>query len=65
MRSLDLTGGGEMVYVTHSSQRPQGGPVPLAEFTFGDALLTVIEIFLFVIYFWILITIFSDLFRRP
>jgi hypothetical protein len=35
--------------------------VPLAEFTFGDALLTVFEIFLFVVYFWILITIFSDL----
>ena len=35
----------------------------LAEFTLGDALLTVIEIFLFVLYFWILITIFGDLFR--
>jgi hypothetical protein len=37
--------------------------VPLADFTLGDALLTVIEIFLFVLYFWILITIFADLFR--
>jgi Short C-terminal domain/Phospholipase_D-nuclease N-terminal len=37
--------------------------MPLAEFTLGDALLTVIEIFLFVLYFWILITIISDLFR--
>jgi hypothetical protein len=37
--------------------------MPVAEFTLGDALLTVIEIFLFVIYFWILITIFGDLFR--
>jgi ABC-type transport system involved in cytochrome bd biosynthesis fused ATPase/permease subunit len=37
--------------------------MPIAEFTLGDALLTVIEIFVFVIYFWILITIFSDLFR--
>ena len=37
--------------------------MPLADFTLGDALLTVLEIFLFVIYFWILITIFSDLFR--
>src|SRR4051794_12207132 len=35
----------------------------LADFTLGDALLTVIEIFLFVLYFWILITIFGDLFR--
>jgi hypothetical protein len=34
-----------------------------AEFTLGDALLTVVEIFLFVLYFWILITIFGDLFR--
>ena len=37
--------------------------MPLAEFTLGDALLTVIEIFLFVTYFWILITIIGDLFR--
>jgi len=37
--------------------------VPLADFTLGDALVTVLEIFLFVIYFWILITIFADLFR--
>jgi putative oligomerization/nucleic acid binding protein/phospholipase D-like protein len=37
--------------------------MPIADFTLGDALLTVLEIFLFVIYFWILITIFGDLFR--
>ena len=37
--------------------------MPLADFTLGDALVTVLEIFLFVIYFWILITIFADLFR--
>ena len=37
--------------------------MPLADFTLGDALVTVLEIFLFVVYFWILITIFSDLFR--
>jgi hypothetical protein len=35
----------------------------IADFTFGDALLTVLEIFFFVLYFWILITIFADLFR--
>ena len=35
----------------------------LADFTLGDALLTVLEIFLLVIWFWILITIISDLFR--
>src|SRR3954451_344802 len=37
--------------------------MPVAEFTLRDALLTVLEIFAFVIYFWILITIFGDLFR--
>jgi hypothetical protein len=35
----------------------------IADYTLGDALLTVLEIFLFVIYFWILITIIGDLFR--
>ncbi len=38
-------------------------PAILAEFTFGQALLVVIEIFLFVIWIWILITIMLDLFR--
>jgi hypothetical protein len=38
--------------------------VPLADFTLGDAMLTVLEIFLFVVYFWILITIFGDLFHQ-
>jgi putative oligomerization/nucleic acid binding protein/phospholipase D-like protein len=37
--------------------------LPIAEFTLGDALLTVLEIFFFVLYFWILISIFGDLFR--
>ena len=37
--------------------------MPLADFTLGDALLTVVEIFLFVLYFWMLITIIGDLFR--
>jgi hypothetical protein len=41
-----------------------GGPqMPLAEYTFGQALLTVLEIFLFVAWFWILVTVISDLFR--
>jgi ABC-type transport system involved in cytochrome bd biosynthesis fused ATPase/permease subunit len=35
----------------------------IADFTLGDALLTVLEIFLLVIWFWILITILADLFR--
>jgi hypothetical protein len=37
--------------------------VVIADFGLGEALLTVLEIFLFVIWFWILIYILSDLFR--
>ena len=37
--------------------------MPLADITFGQALLTVLEIFLFVAWFWILISVISDLFR--
>jgi Short C-terminal domain/Phospholipase_D-nuclease N-terminal len=36
--------------------------LPLANYTLGDALITVLEIFLFVAWFWVLITLFSDLF---
>ena len=34
------------------------------EFTFGDFLLGVLYIFGFIILFWLIITVFSDLFRR-
>jgi hypothetical protein len=37
--------------------------MPIADFTLGNAILVVLEIFFFVIYFWILITIIGDLFR--
>jgi hypothetical protein len=37
--------------------------MPLADYSLGDALLTVLEIFLLVAWFWILITIIGDLFR--
>ena len=37
--------------------------IPIADYSLGDALLTVLEIFLLVIWIWILITILSDLFR--
>ena len=37
--------------------------MPAADISFGQALLTVVEIFLFVAWFWILITIIGDLFR--
>ena len=37
--------------------------MPLAEITFGHFLLIVLEIFFFVIWIWILITILTDLFR--
>ena len=36
---------------------------PFASYSLGDALLTVLEIFLLVIWIWILITIMIDLFR--
>lgn len=35
----------------------------LADYSLGDALLTVLEIFLLIAWFWILITILGDLFR--
>lgn len=37
--------------------------LPLADITFGHLLLIVLEVFLFVIWIWILITILTDLFR--
>jgi ABC-type multidrug transport system fused ATPase/permease subunit len=37
--------------------------LPIADYTFGQALLTVAEIFLFVIWIWILFAVLSDLFR--
>jgi uncharacterized secreted protein with C-terminal beta-propeller domain len=38
--------------------------LPLADVTFGDILLMVFEIFLFVVWVWILFTIITDLFRN-
>jgi hypothetical protein len=38
--------------------------LPFADVTFGDMLLTVFEIFLFVVWIWILFTIITDLFRN-
>jgi hypothetical protein len=37
--------------------------VPFADITFGELLLVVVEIFLFVVWIWILFTLISDLFR--
>jgi hypothetical protein len=37
--------------------------LPIADISFGEILLVVAEIFLFVIWIWILISIISDLFR--
>jgi hypothetical protein len=37
--------------------------VPFADISFGELLLVVVEIFLFVVWIWILFTIISDLFR--
>lgn len=36
--------------------------IPLAEFTLGAALLTVLEIFMFVAWIWVLVTVIGDLF---
>ena len=41
-----------------------GATVPLADISFGDLLLLVVEIFLFVVWIWILFTIITDLFRN-
>ncbi len=38
-------------------------PLPLADISFGELLLVALEIFFFVVWIWILITILSDLFR--
>jgi ABC-type multidrug transport system fused ATPase/permease subunit len=39
--------------------------IPLAEFTLGAALLTVLEIFLFMAWIWVLVTVIGDLFGDP
>ena len=36
--------------------------IPVAEFTLGAALLTVLEIFLFIAWIWVLVTVIGDLF---
>lgn len=36
---------------------------PIAEFDLGDALITAVAIFFLVIWFWILVTVLTDLFR--
>jgi hypothetical protein len=38
-------------------------PLPFADISFGELLLIALEIFFFVIWIWILITILNDLFR--
>jgi len=38
-------------------------PLPIADISFGELLLIALEVFFFVIWIWILITILSDLFR--
>jgi hypothetical protein len=38
-------------------------PLPIADIGFGELLLIALEVFFFVIWIWILITILSDLFR--
>ena len=38
-------------------------PIPFADISFGEILLITLQVFLFVIWIWILITILTDLFR--
>jgi Short C-terminal domain/Phospholipase_D-nuclease N-terminal len=38
-------------------------PIPFADISFGEILLIALEVFFFVIWIWILITILNDLFR--
>lgn len=38
-------------------------PLPIADVSFGELLLVALEVFFFVIWIWILITILTDLFR--
>jgi hypothetical protein len=38
-------------------------PIPVADISFGELLLIALEVFFFVIWIWILITILNDLFR--
>lgn len=38
-------------------------PIPIADISFGEILLVTLQVFLFVIWIWILITILNDLFR--
>ena len=46
-----------------AAHRPKGPKVPFADVNLGEALLLALEIFFFVVWIWILITILSDLFR--
>ena len=46
-----------------SLTRVKGSTLPLADISFGELLLIALEIFFFVIWIWILITILTDLFR--
>jgi len=48
---------------TAALHRPKGPSVPFADINLGEALLLALEIFFFVIWIWILITILTDLFR--
>jgi ABC-type multidrug transport system fused ATPase/permease subunit len=44
-------------------RRTRRSELLIADYSLGDALLTVLEIFFLVVFFWILITIIGDLFR--
>ncbi len=52
-----------MIFPRHILPPPKGLAVPFADINFGEALWLALEIFFFVVWIWILITILTDLFR--
>ena len=52
-----------MIFLSHPLPLPKGLAVPFADINFGEALWLALEIFFFVVWIWILITILTDLFR--
>ncbi len=52
-----------MIFPPHTLSLPKGPAVPFADINLGEALLLALEIFFFVVWIWILITILTDLFR--
>src|SRR3954453_9305487 len=59
----DSVGHAELVPTLKIAAPIERNPLPFADISFGELLLIALEIFFFVIWIWILITILTDLFR--